>query len=84
MFLLFGWGKQTRKELTEQKFETCRYCHKGNLKLVEVTSWATLFFIPIIPYKTKHYLSCDNCECGYEISNELVESLRDKEEERGY
>ncbi len=80
MFFLFGWGKQTRKYLSEQEFELCRYCHKSKLKLVEITSWATIFFIPIIPYKTKYLLACGNCECSYELSDELVDRIRDKDE----
>ena len=85
LFILFGWGKQTKKYLSEKEFELCRYCHKSKLRLVEITFWVTLFFIPIIPYKVKYCLSCNNCEAGYEIDKEIVEKLEDKsEEDRGY
>ena len=78
MFFIFGWGKQTKKYLSEKEFELCIYCHKSKLRLVKITSWITFFFIPIIPYKTKNYLSCPNCESGYEINKEFVEKLKDK------
>ncbi len=84
MFLLFGWGKQTFKDLAERDFDICKFCHKGNLRLREVTTWATLFFIPIIPYKTRYVLSCGNCKAGYEISRELAERMQDKEEEDNF
>ena len=86
MFLLFGWGKQTEKDLAEKDFDICKFCHKGNLRLKEVTSWATLFFIPVIPYKTRYVLSCENCKAGYEISKELADEMTDKieVEDRGY
>ncbi|MHA1755901.1 MAG: zinc-ribbon domain-containing protein [Promethearchaeota archaeon] len=84
MFLIVGWGKQTSKDLAKRDFDECRFCHKGNLRLREVTFWISLFFIPIIPYKTKYYLSCNNCNYGYEISQELAERMQDKEEEDRY
>jgi len=84
MFFLFGWGKQTRKELSEKEFDICSYCNIDRLKVFRITTWATLFFIPVIPYETKYYLSCPNCERGYEIEEEEADKLIGKEEERYY
>ena len=78
--MCLNWVSMLHFILLKFIFELCTYCHKGKLKLVRITSWITIFFIPIIPYKQKHYLSCDNCEMGYEIGEEMVEKLKDSED----
>ena len=75
MFFIFGWGTQTKKILDEINFNVCNHCHKENFKLTKVTSWATLFFIPIIPYEQKYYILCPNCDFGYEIDEDKAEKM---------
>ncbi|MCX8044005.1 MAG: hypothetical protein N3B18_07775 [Desulfobacterota bacterium] len=35
-----------------------------------------MFFIPVIPYDTTYYLSCEICGCGIEFEGEEVEKLK--------
>ncbi len=73
--ILFGWGHISKKKKSEKPIKICEHCHLNYLYLTRVTRWFTLFFIPIIPYKSNHYLLCPNCEFGYEIDEENVEGL---------
>ena len=71
MFLIFGFGKQTFKEYGKTESRTCGHCHKTTaLILVRVTSWFTLFFIPLIPYSNKYVLMCPLCNGFQEVSKE--------------
>ena len=65
IFILFGWGQRTKK-LIEETYKKCKYCHNGTLDYKKITTWFTIFFIPLIPYKKEYYLMCNNCERGYE------------------
>ena len=63
MFILWGWGKKTVKEHGSTAPSQCRHCHNNvAFKLLTVREWFTLFFIPCIPYSTKHYLACPICK----------------------
>ena len=58
-------------ELIEETYKKCKYCHNGTLDYKKITTWFTIFFIPLIPYKKEYYLMCNNCERGYELEGEL-------------
>jgi len=50
MFVIWGWGKQTRKVVGKVGNRMCNYCNVESIwQLVIVRTWFTLFFIPIIP-----------------------------------
>jgi hypothetical protein len=40
----------------------------GFLHYFTVTKWFRLYFIPIIPYSTKHFLACPHCTTGAELT----------------
>ncbi len=66
MFVIFGWGKVTRKILRYMGIHTCSHC--GNTQewnLVKVRTWFTLFFVPVIPYSTKYVAMCPVCQWGF-------------------
>lgn len=75
IFLLFGWGYTTKKILDETKIKVCEGCNKDYLYLTKITKWFTIFFIPIIPYESEHYFLCPNCERGFEIDEDEVDSI---------
>ena len=80
--LIYGWGKTTKKDFGDTYPITCSNC--GNetfLKLSRIKTWFTLFFIPIIPYRSKHYLSCKVCDRGFEVKRKLVKQAKDLNEQ---
>lgn len=44
--------------------------------LMRRTTWFTLFFIPVIPYKTEWWLLCPTCQYGITLESEQVEKIR--------
>ncbi len=79
MFIIWGFGKRTRKVVGKVGARMCNYCNReGVWQLVIVRTWFTLFFIPIIPYGKSYQISCPNCKSFFELSKEQFESLRDQ------
>ncbi|MDR1066966.1 MAG: zinc ribbon domain-containing protein [Clostridiales bacterium] len=68
MFFIFGFGHKTIKRFGQINEDSCHRCN-NNVKreLVKVTTWFTLFFIPIIPYKTQYLLICPICSDSYAL-----------------
>lgn len=69
--LIFGWGKRTSKIVGQSPEQTCQICGRANrFNLVEIRTWFSLFFIPVIPYETKRFAACPNCANGYVMPSE--------------
>ena len=50
----------------------CPNCHNQTFyRYTTVTKWFSLFFIPLIPYSTKHYLVCPVCTRAVLLEGEL-------------
>lgn len=68
MFFLFGWGRRTRKDFGPALPLKCGNCNNSGFhRLLHVRTWFTLFFAPVIPYESHHYLLCDVCSRGFEL-----------------
>lgn len=75
--IIFGWGKKTVKDYGDTLPLECGNCNnKVYYKLVTVTTWFTLFFVPIIPYDTKNLLMCGICKAGIELTREKFERAK--------
>jgi len=77
MFIIWGFGKITRKVVGGVGSRTCNYCNTQSMwQLCIVRTWFTLFFIPLIPYSTKYCISCPNCKSFVELSKEEFEKFK--------
>lgn len=73
--IIWGWRK-LRKIMLEVEEMECDHCHNvSRFKLVRLTSWFTLFFIPLIPLKSEYFISCSICEYGYKIDKHEKERI---------
>lgn len=71
MFVIFGWGRVTVRDHGATVPATCSNCHnQGMQHYVHARTWFTLFFIPVIPYKSQHLLICPVCERGMKLTGE--------------
>jgi hypothetical protein len=60
--IIFGIGGGRRKDRGAALAMLCPNCHNQTFyRYTTVTKWFSLFFIPLIPYSTKHYLVCPVC-----------------------
>ena len=75
MFIIFG-TRRTEKQLTAGREFQCPRCNNiRRWPLMQYTSWVSLFFIPLIPYKKKYYEMCPICRAGRELSAKQASNL---------
>jgi hypothetical protein len=68
MFILFGFGKPTVQYLGSAGIRLCPRCrNQKEWSHLRMRTWFTLFFIPIIPYKTRNVSVCP--VCAYEVES---------------
>ncbi len=77
LFLIFGFGRTTRKLIGPDGYFYCRSCGRDVRWMVyKLTRWFTIFFIPVIPYNREYYLSCSSCSEVIPISYEQAEQWK--------
>ncbi len=73
MLILFG-TKQTKKQVARGRELLCPRCNNVRLwPVVQYTSWFSLFFIPLIPYKNQYFEMCPICKAGKKLTKEQAE-----------
>ena len=80
MFILFGWGFTTTKNFGRRN-NVCPVCSNGCTDFAKITTWFTLFFIPIFPIGFKYVEICPNCGNGHKMGKkEFLERLGAEEQ----
>lgn len=75
--IIFGWGRQTIKQIGIAFKQMCNHCHNEDYwVLTRITTWFSLFFIPVIPYSIKHFLSCPVCQYGLTLDSKQLEEIK--------
>jgi uncharacterized protein YbaR (Trm112 family) len=60
--IIFGYHGGKRKDLGEALPIQCPRCNNSTFyRYMSVTSWFSLFFVPVIPLKRRDYLVCPVC-----------------------
>jgi uncharacterized protein YbaR (Trm112 family) len=66
--LIFGWGGGPVQDGGEVAPVRCPNCHNDVfLHKIRSTKQVSLFFIPVMPYRTDEYLVCPVCRNGLQI-----------------
>jgi hypothetical protein len=78
VFFIFGWNKKsaTRGAVVESRCHHCR--NHVSWHHFKITDWLELFFIPLIPFRSEHFLACGICGDAVKLTGEEsrgVESL---------
>lgn len=75
--IIFGrWRRITRNVWPTHKMK-CSHCNNEDyFYLKVVTTWFTLFFIPIFPYERYHFLYCPTCEYWLKLDSDQVNALK--------
>jgi len=77
MFLLFGWGKKTVKNYGDLFPMKCPQCNNTvYYKLIKLTTWFSVFFIPIIPYEKKNLLMCGVCNNSTQLKRGKLDQAK--------
>lgn len=76
MFIIFGFGRRTVRVLGFTAARLCGNCHNTSpWKVMKVTRWFTLFFIPIVPYSSKYLAICPTCSRGIQVDAKAAQSM---------
>ena len=74
--VIFGWGYQRQSSKILPFQGKCSSCNNTvDWYLVRVSTWFTLFFIPIFPYSRKAFVLCPICGSGIEIDRSFIKQL---------
>lgn len=77
MFIVFGWGRRTHTDHGPTLPINCPNCHNQTYwRYKHYRTWFTLFFIPVIPYESDHYLLCDICQQGIVLGEQERERAK--------
>ncbi len=75
VFLIFGF--RTKAEPLGWVAMVCQVCgHTGNQLLVREVTKLSLFFIPLIPVRTKYVVECQNPMCRSRVKIGKAEARR--------
>jgi hypothetical protein len=75
--ILFGWGHTMTRVFGPTFNYLCNHCHNEEYWILSrITTWFTLFFIPVFPYTVKYFLACPICQYGVELNSEQIEKIR--------
>lgn len=78
LFIIFGWGNAKQKDLGETYPAECGRCRNQVFyHLVKFWKRFSLFFIPLIPYGRKYYLSCPVCSNSIELDRESRKAAKE-------
>lgn len=68
--LIFGWGHAKTKHYGPVQKQQCQNCFNEDYwSLYKQSTWFTLFFIPVFPYKSEYYFLCPICSQGLMLDN---------------
>jgi hypothetical protein len=73
MFLIFGF--RSRAAVLATLSLACRNGHVAAHRVLKVTRWFTLFFIPVIPFSRKYRSVCIQCGLTLEIPKAAAEEI---------
>ena len=76
MFFVIGSDRKTRVIGPVEK-RTCSHCNNTDFwELHELRDYVSIFFIPVIPYRTNYLLVCPICRLAREVDSAEVEPMR--------
>ena len=69
MFFIFGAGHKANEEYQLDTITHCKHCNNDAKWMIgKVTHKASLFFVPIVPYKFEYITYCPICKNGHKIT----------------
>lgn len=81
--IIWGFGKVTKNRNGDVMEKDCGYCNTTSMwKLTKNTTWFTLYFIPMIPYRVTYCVECPRCGSYIEISKDKFIEIKNDIKER--
>ena len=73
--MIFIFGFRSRAAVLATVSLACRNGHLAAHRIVKLTRWFTLFFVPVIPFSRKYRSVCIQCGLTLEIPREAAEEI---------
>lgn len=74
MIFIFGWGDRKVKCYGATEEYQCSRCNNRTFwQLYSVSSWVTLFFVPLFRLKKEYFEQCEICQNSRKIDSEEVD-----------
>ena len=81
MFFLVGFGDRKTRVIGPVEKRVCPNCRNEDFwELHQLRDYVSVFFIPIIPYKTQYLIVCPICHLAHPVDDDRVDGLRAKAE----
>jgi zinc ribbon protein len=75
------WGTRSRVQQLMTVSMNCKNCQRVTVHgLRRAQKKFTLYFVPLAPLSTRHYLQCNICGAASEITKEHVAQLQERKE----
>jgi hypothetical protein len=74
VFLII-WGFRSKAKNMAMTQLACRHGHVAAHRIVKVTRWFTLFFIPLIPVSKKYFSICAACGLQLQAPKDAAEAM---------
>ena len=77
--IIYEWKRKVR-ELGGRYDLLCAHCNdQVTARLIKVSNWFTLFFIPLFPNRNFYYLRCPHCGKATQVKKDQLAQLRQSE-----
>ena len=79
--IIYGWNKQKEKNMGEYQGQgdACARCEGyTSYRLMRIRTWVTIFFIPIICYRTIYYKQCMTCGARTQLDKNAAHDIMDQ------
>jgi len=77
MLLIIGFGRRKKRDRGEVVQVRCPRCSNNvSYRHTHTRTWLTLYFIPVLPYRSERRLECPICSHGVRILRDDVEEIR--------
>jgi ribosomal protein L37AE/L43A len=60
--IFFGCQTKIKPESSGQPSRSCPRCHNASVIAAKKTTWFEFFFVPVIPFSSKHIWICGICQ----------------------
>jgi len=75
------WGSRSRVQQLMTVNMNCKNCQRNTVHgLRRAQKKFTLYFVPLAPMSTKHYLQCNMCGAASEITKDRATELQQQQE----
>ena len=77
MFFIVGWGHEKVEDNGTMPRRRCANCRNEEpWRLLTVSRWVTLFFVPVLPTSRRHLTACPVCGWAQELEGAALDEAR--------